>query len=323
MTVFDVCNGDADGLCAALQWRQAHPQPACLITGLKRQIALLGRVPAEPGDEVNVFDLALPPNLDALEQLLDRGVRVRYFDHHAAVVPEHPLLEATIDARADICTSLLVNQYLGGPTQAWALVGAYGDNLGTVADRLARGMGLDGKACASLRRLGEAINYNAYGEDESDPRIAPHRLYALMARYDDPREMLRQEPIAGEIAAMRQADLARAWAESRHWRAGGGSIHVLPDADWARRVIGAYANELASAEPASAQAVLRERPGNAYAVSLRAPHGAHALCQRFGGGGRAQAAGIESLPGWRFCEFAEAFAVGPWTRRVAMPVEGE
>ena len=35
----DVCNGDADGLCAVLQWRLADPQPARLVTGLKRDIA--------------------------------------------------------------------------------------------------------------------------------------------------------------------------------------------------------------------------------------------------------------------------------------------
>jgi hypothetical protein len=80
---FDVCNGDADGLCAALQWRLHEPAPATLVTGLKRDIALLERVPANAGDEVNVFDLSMQRNRGALMRLLDAGVRVRYFDHHA------------------------------------------------------------------------------------------------------------------------------------------------------------------------------------------------------------------------------------------------
>ena len=50
---FDVCNGDADGLCAALQWRLHEPAPATLQTGLKRDIALLERVHANADDEVD------------------------------------------------------------------------------------------------------------------------------------------------------------------------------------------------------------------------------------------------------------------------------
>ena len=44
--LIDVCNGDADGLCAVLQWRLHTPAAATLVTGLKRDIALLERVQA-------------------------------------------------------------------------------------------------------------------------------------------------------------------------------------------------------------------------------------------------------------------------------------
>ena len=74
---FDVCNGDADGLCAALQWRLHRQAPARLVTGLKREIALLERVQAQAGDEVSVFDLSMQRNRAALLRLLDAGVRVR------------------------------------------------------------------------------------------------------------------------------------------------------------------------------------------------------------------------------------------------------
>jgi hypothetical protein len=95
---FDVCNGDADGLCAVLQWRLAHPAPATLITGLKREIDLLGRVPAEAGDEVLVCDLSMQRNQAALRRLLDAGVALRYVDHHKVdQVPQHAALQACID----------------------------------------------------------------------------------------------------------------------------------------------------------------------------------------------------------------------------------
>ena len=50
MTHFDVFNGDADGLCALHQLRLEAPLDSVLITGVKRDIALLQRVPAGRGD---------------------------------------------------------------------------------------------------------------------------------------------------------------------------------------------------------------------------------------------------------------------------------
>src|SRR5690606_23522974 len=109
-----------------------------LVTGLKREIALLERVQARAGDEVLVCDLSMERNRPALLELLERGVRVRYFDHHAAgEVPRHPRLEAHIDLGSGVCTSVLVDRHLGGKFRAWAAVGAFGDNLRSVGERLA------------------------------------------------------------------------------------------------------------------------------------------------------------------------------------------
>ena len=125
MQQFVVCNGDADGLCAAVQWRLHRATPATLVTGLKREIQLLERVQACAGDEVAVFDVSMRRNHRALLRLLDAGVRVRYFDHHAADdIPAHPLLEAHIDHASGVCTSLIVDRCLGGAFHRWALVGA-------------------------------------------------------------------------------------------------------------------------------------------------------------------------------------------------------
>ncbi len=314
---FDVCNGDADGLCAVVQWRLHEPSAATLVTGLKREIALLERVPAQAGDEVLVCDLSMNRNRDALVRLLDRGVRVRYFDHHAAgEVPDHPGLEAHIDVSSGVCTSMLVDRHLRGAFRGWAVVGAFGDNLRGAAERLAAELGLDPGERERLRRLGEAINYNAYGDDERDVHVAPARLYRLLARYRDPLEFLGREPVAHEIDALRRADLATAMEQAPWWQGDAGAVYVLPDAPWSRRVIGSFANELASAAPGRAHAVARRSADGMLTISVRAPieapGGAHELCRRFGGAGRERAGGIDAIAPDRFEAFVEEFARMCW-----------
>src|SRR4051812_36922186 len=94
---YDVFNGDADGICALHQLRLTDPLDSILVTGLKHDIALLGRVPAQRGDVVTVLDLSLDRNRPALLSLLARGVHVRYFDHHyAGPIPAHDDLEPII-----------------------------------------------------------------------------------------------------------------------------------------------------------------------------------------------------------------------------------
>jgi hypothetical protein len=317
MRHFDVCNGDADGLCAVLQWRLAAPRPATLVTGLKRDIELLERVPAAAGDEVLVCDLSMQRNRVALLRLLGQGVRVRYFDHHAVdEIPSHSCLQAHIDTDGAVCTSLLVDRHLGGRFRAWALVGAYGDNLAHVADALAEGMGLDAHTRRRLRLLGEAINYNAYGDVASDQHIAPQRLYAALLGHADPLAFLHHESIGAELDALRRADLQLALALPALRAGAHATALLLPDAPWSRRVIGCLANELASAEPQLAHAVLKAKPGGAYVVSVRAPlcapSGASEFCRRFGGGGRARAAGIDHLAAGELERFIADLAGARW-----------
>lgn len=318
MAFFDVCNGDADGLCAVLQWRLAHPQPAQLVTGRKRELSLLQQVAAAPGDDVLVCDLSMQRNHAALLRLLQLGVHVRYFDHHKVdAVPQHPGLLADIDFDARVCTSLLVDRALGGRFRAWALVGAYGDNLATVADALAAEMGLDESARGALRQLGEGINYNAYGDEPGDQHIAPHRLYALLARHAHPLQLLRHERIGAELDALRRADLQMALGHPLRAAGGGARWLELPDAPWSRRVIGGLANDLALADPGKAHAVLKAHRLGGYVVSLRAPlhapAGADAFCRRFGGGGRAGAAGIDHLPRAELEHFVTELGRASWT----------
>jgi hypothetical protein len=310
---YDVCNGDADGLCAVLQWRQHVPLRTTLVTGLKRDIALLQRVPVDHAREVLVCDVSMRRNRDALLRLLGAGARVRYFDHHdAGEVPAHDRLEAHLDAGAEVCTSLLMDRHLGGRARAWALAGAYGDDLVVVADRLAADSGFDAAQRTALRRLGQAINYNAYGEDEHDPLIAPADLYRSMAEWGDALAMAMDAPIVAALDERRLTDLAHALALTPAWRDRGSRVTILPDTSWSRRVNGCLANELAGAHPDEAQAVLRPLAAGGYAVSVRAPRsrprGADALCRAFGGTGRASAAGIDHLPADALERFVQALA---------------
>lgn len=322
---FDVCNGDADGLCALLQLRLTEPGPAELVTGVKRDIALLERVGAHNGDRVLVCDLSMARNRPALDILLARGVSVRYFDHHEpGEVPEHPLLDVHIDLASDVCTSLLVDRWLVQSRQEtrfrrWALVGAWGDNMDPSAARLASQLGLSAHDCETLRELGVAINYNAYGETEADLLIAPTRLFSLMQRHADPLAFAAAEPIMRQLLAQRHEDLARAQAVPFFLATERARVLVLPDESWSRRISGSLANLLAGERLDAAHAVITPRRDGMLSVSVRAPlrspHGTDALCRRFGGAGRAAAGGIDRLPPERLGDFAQVFANAAWPAR--------
>jgi hypothetical protein len=312
MRDFDVFNGDADGICALRQLRLAEPRDAELVTGLKHDIALLGRVDAVAGDRVTVLDLSMDRNRVALLALLARGASVTWFDHHyAGLVPDHPGLRAVLDPLGRRCTSELVDRHLGGRFRAWAIVGAFGDNFPDAAARLALGLDVDAVDLELLRELGEALNYNAYGADESEVLVGPLDMYRTVSRYADPFALLEGEPTIARVAGERRADLESAAAVAALHATHATEVHVLPDAPWSRRVMGCFANRLALERPHRAQAVLAPLPDGGYAVSVRSPTASATaavdFCRRFsGGGGRATAAGIERLPAVQLDEFVAA-----------------
>jgi hypothetical protein len=318
---FEVCNGDADGLCATLQWRLHAPAPATLVTGTKREIDLLHRVEAAAGDEVLVCDISMQRNRAALDALLAQGVRVRYFDHHAVdEIPGHPLLETHIDLASDVCTSRLMDRHLAGTVgetrfRRWALVGTWGDNMDPSAERLADALGLPAAARQRLRELGIAINYNAYGETEEDLLVPPAELFAQMLRHPDPLAFA-DEPVAAQLAAQRDADLAQALAVPIQAAGATARVLLLPDAAWSRRISGSLANLLAAQRPDCAHAVATPRRDGSLIVSVRAPlaspRGTDVLCRRFGGAGRAAAGGIDRLPAGALERFMAALAGADW-----------
>lgn len=296
-------------MCALRQLRLVTPVAAELVTGSKLDIDLLNRVEAGAGDEVTVLDIPLDQNRAALLGLLERGARVHYFDHHAtAEIPHHPLLTTVIDPSPDLCTGLLVDRQLHGRYRVWAIVAAYGDNLSESAQSAGAAIGLTGAELYRLRILGQFLNYNSFGELETDLIVHPAELYRVMCHYPDPYDFLSNEPLLRAIAESRHEDMGHASRLPPLAVYGESHVCLLPNVAWGRRVRGALANDLAEKWPKAPHAVLAGDAVTGYMVSLRAPENAGTFCRRFaGGGGRPRAAGIRRLPHERLDEFVRQF----------------
>lgn len=310
----DVFNGDADGICALIQLRLAEPADSKLITGTKRDIELLEHVSVAENDHVTVLDISLEKNHNALVRILNQGAKVFYVDHHRpGTIPEHPNLKTLINTDANICTSLLVNEFLHGKYLAWAVTAAFGDNLVESAEHAAAPLSLSQSELKQLKDLGTCINYNGYGSSISDLHFAPDELYRELAGYASPFEFIADNRVIYEkLMTGYESDMANALQtkpESDSSRIG---VYILPDEAWARRVSGVFGNELANQFPARAHAVLNYNAQGGFQVSVRAPltnkTGADELCSSFPtGGGRKSAAGINHLPIDQLSVFIAAF----------------
>jgi hypothetical protein len=300
MSHFYAFNGDADGLCALHQLRLVEMHPAILVTGVKRDIVLLRNIEGRAGDSVTVLDVSLDQNRNDLLRLLDSEVSVRYFDHHqSGTVPRHSLLEAYIDESAEVCTSILVDRYIGGHYRLWAIVAAFGDNLTQTARTMASEAGLDPQATAALEKLGTCLNYNAYGESIEDLHYHPAELAELIMPFVDPARFIAQTEVLARLHAGYEEDMAKARRRAGHPSVAPGVI-VLPNEPWARRAVGILTNELAQSRPDTPHAILSPKASGGYTVSVRVP--AHSpvsaaqFCSKFEtGGGRKMAGGINCL----------------------------
>lgn len=316
MQNYDVFNGDADGICALIQLRLAEPVESTLITGVKRDIELVKKLPLTEQVQATVLDISLDKNREAVGALLGNGSRVFYVDHHfpGEKLDEHPGFTAIIDTQPTICTSLLVDQYLGGRFHNWAIAATFGDNLNAVGEDLTAKAGLSAEQGESLKTLGVCINYNGYGSTVEDLHFHPADLYQEFVKFEDPLDLIAAEPPAwlklrdGYEADMTQGLAAPVLAESVS-----SLVVKLPNKAWARRVSGVLGNELANRNPDKACAIVTEKADGAYLVSIRAPlsnrSGADELARQFpSGGGRKAAAGINELPASQLDEFLNAFA---------------
>lgn len=309
MTVYDVFNGDADGICALVQLRRADPRSeARCITGVKRDIALLEKIEPSAGDILTVLDISMKRNGKALRRLLNAGADVFYVDHHnPGDIPDHSLLDAVIDTRPTSCTALIVNTILENKYRAWAVTAAFGDNFPAQARDLGQDLPLE-----TLQDLGTLINYNAYGGQIDDLHFHPKTLYEALVRYETPMAFLQGAPeIYQTLKSGYQDDLRRAKSAQVIDNSKAGQILNLGSGAAVRRISGVYGNGLVYENTSVAHAILTEIDGG-FLVSVRAPLenriGADTLCLQFEtGGGRAAAAGINVLPAGELDRFIAAF----------------
>ncbi|MDH4225798.1 MAG: acetyltransferase [Deltaproteobacteria bacterium] len=298
MERYDVFNGDADGLCGLQQLRLTEPGPSTLLTGVKRDVRLLAWLEGVADAQVNVLDISFHENRQDVAGLLERGCRVRYFDHHyAGEVPAHPRFEPHLDPSPRVCTSLLVDQYLGGAHRPWAVVAAFGDNLPQSAREAAQTLGLSPHTLKELQALGELLNYNGYGDTLDDLHYHPALLFKAMQPFEDPLAFFRASSAVDRLQYNMGLDLAMAQARQPDWEWAWGWVFRFPGGAWATRVMGVHANHLTNLYPDRALALMVYNQDGTLRVSVRSPanrpHGADALCRQFPtGGGREAAAGI-------------------------------
>ncbi|WP_051261879.1 DHH family phosphoesterase [Desulfovibrio inopinatus] len=304
-------NGDADGLCALVQLLAGRADTPILMTGVKRDQALLKRIPPVPGP-ICVLDVALGKNIDAVMPLIEAGTDIVYIDHHAADdLPDHPQFHPRIVSTPDTNTSKLV--YDLNPTRhnaLWAVAGLFGDNLFEAATALAAEHDLPQEDVDRLKDMGMLLNYNAYGATVEDLHFSPFDLARVMCSFTSPLAFLAGTDVIPKLTQGRDEDIEKAKAIPELVP----DVVVLPNKKWARRAVGDFANMLARKHPDRAHAVLVTTERGHYVVSVRAPinggPSAAELCKQFvTGGGRVKAAGINDLPAAELMMFVNRFAL--------------
>ncbi|MEY8214078.1 MAG: DHHA1 domain-containing protein, partial [Colwellia sp.] len=208
-----------------------------------------------------------------------------------------------INTAANTCTSLIVNAYLKGQFEEWAIVAAFGDNIIKVAEALCEKAGYNKEQSNQLRTLGISMNYNGYGADLTDLFYHPAELYKIAVKYASPFDFINNEAdVINTLSNGYSDDMAKALQTKPIHESETAAMFILPNEKWARRVSGVVGNELANQLPDRAHAILTEREGKidnemTYQVSIRAPKnnpvGADVIANQFGGGGRKAAAGID------------------------------
>jgi len=312
MLYYDVFNGDADGICALHQLRLAEPRDAQLVTGVKRDIRLLQQIVSVKAASITILDISLDSNRQELIELL-KTCNVFYVDHHyAGDLPQSSRLEAHIDPRAEMCTSLIVDRLLEGAYRPWAVAAAFGDNLHESAAKTAETLALSAEQMAQLREIGELLNYNGYGKTVADLHFHPKDLYQAVHNFADPFDFYKNSQTLASLRDGFSEDMRKARQHDPIWQERAGRVFKFPQEPWARRVAGVFSNEKARERPDLAHALIVDNSDGTYLVSVRAPlankQGADTLCRKFPtGGGRTGAAGINALPADQLDDFLHAF----------------
>jgi hypothetical protein len=156
------------------------------------------------------------------------------------------------------------------------------------------------------------LSFRANAASEADMFFRPLDLYKRLSVYPDPSGFVREDRAFGVLWTGYMEDMQHVAGLNAFAANDDAAVYVLPDAAWARRVTGVFANSLTHQAPRRAHAVVADNGKGGLAVSVRAPlarpAGAAALCLLYPtGGGRESAAGINHLPADEFEAFAQRF----------------
>ncbi|MDP6870420.1 MAG: DHH family phosphoesterase [Candidatus Poseidoniaceae archaeon] len=266
-------NGDADGICSMVQWGLAYGLEGKRVTGVKRDIQLLDKISLERDDELVAMDISLERNHGKAKQFAESNHKIIWFDHHLSG-EEIKGIESYIDTSAEMCTSKIVENYIGVKS-AWAHVALHGDGLGQYSDR------------PDLAELGELLNYNGYGESLDDLHYHPDKLLQYCIDSVTPEEFIKTK-VFEKLKLGFANDMANVGDIKQK-----DGMYVLPDLSWARRIVGVFAHRL---NESPGPHVIAIDKGDKFQISVRGSSGIGELCKMFGGGGRETAGGIDALP---------------------------
>ena len=313
MTNYDVFNGDTDGIFAWHQLRLAHPRDAILVTGVKRDVGLVGRVEAGEGDLVTVLDVSHAKNRKDVQKLLDSGATVEYFDHHdPGELIAHPNITYHINTEPNVSTGLIVNSHVNGKNRLWSIATAFGDNHVDLAMNMAKSENLTEEQVIFLKQIGLVVNYNSYGQTVEDLFFPPEEIAkAVKACGSDIFRFTEQSDIVPTLLGHFSADMSSAVCQEPYSFSDNAVIYTLPNEAWTHRVMGSFSNHLVATNKDLACAIAVLNSDGTYRISVRSslnnPYGAGDLCKKFRGGGREKAGGVNNLEASELDNFKEEF----------------
>ena len=311
MKYYDFFNGDADGIISLHQYRMHYPQDSEVFTGVKRDVKLLRHCTNIENSKFTVFDISLLSNRDYVNTILNKGNTIRWFDHHEpGDIDLGDDFEIFVDADPNCCTNILVDKFLEGLYRPWTICGAYGDNLHEQAEKL--NPCFNASSMSQLKEIGETLNYNGYGNEESDLTVHPKDVYLDIKNYESPFQYRDKSEVYSKIHTQMKSDEAELSSSEIMHDTQTGKVILLPDSKASIRYSGIYSNEQTTNNPDKAFAILTLVDGENYRISIRSPktnpYGASKLALQFPtGGGREKAAGVNELPKSELNQFIEKF----------------
>lgn len=313
----DYCffNGDADGICSALQFLMSGHEIKNFVTGPKRSHDLIQVSQVELSNlNIVACDIELDKNFSHVLTALQNSCLIKWFDHHGSQDIENKLCEyknfiSYIDTSRDTNTSLIVFNYIKNiKLIKWVIVGLFGDNIRNTALNYCHRLNLSEDEIYQLSEIGELINYNSYGENIESLLINPIEILNELKNFEEPILFYNEAQIIHSIKKQYLEDFETA----KNYLTNNSNIILLPNANWSRRIYGIFGNWLLRTNKNCIFAILVEFDQEHYMVSIRSSSDklldVGSFCRKFEtGGGRKIAGGINKLPKSQFQNFEREF----------------